>query len=50
MSPKAGVNKSLKGSSIKNIKVKKYKKYFKKNSGRSVKLKSMDINNPLKKS
>lgn len=42
---KAGVKKSLKGSSVKTVKVKKskvkkYKKYFKKkNSGRKVKVK-----------
>ena len=42
---KGGVNKSLKGSSVKTVKVKKskvskYKKYFKKsNSGRKVKVK-----------
>lgn len=51
----ASVKKSLKGSYVKNVKVKKskvkkFKKYFKKNPGRSVTLKSMDINNPLKKS
>ena len=51
----ASVKKSLKGSYVKNVKVKKskvkkFKKYFKKNPGRSVTLKSMDINNTLKKS
>lgn len=42
---------ALSGSSLVSwMHMRECKKYFKKNPGRSVTLKSLDINNPLKKS